>query len=565
MARYLLPEASVDWHNKTPFSRDLSDIYWSRDAGVAEKTHVFTEPVLSRWQQLNAGSYFTIGELGFGFGLNFFLTVDQWRKQRTKGILHYIAFENRPVSPKDLKNLRALLPHTQVDELLRHYPRPFQGRHVIWLDKNIRLTLVFDDALDALRDTSAQIDAWYLDGFNPNKNDNLWNKRIYRQLFRLSRSGAMLTTYSVAGDVRRELTNAGFQVTRKPGFGMKREMLFACTSGDWKPANRETPRVAIIGKGLAGSYLYEALGRRSIEVQVFEDGEATSDKVPQLAVYPPLAISSEHRYRFSLAAFNYSQQDNLHFHQTGLTLNPKNATERERWKKIAAQFPDDFLCLKHKGVHFQEAGWLDSRSLTNSIPSTFEHIEEVRWDKDHWLLRGKENHYEADITILAHGAHSAPFAMPQLINVIPGLAISVKQAGVTAEVITGDATVFPARKGVSTISGIYDRAMVEPTVQHITALLGHAEESELLASMVGQRGATRDRLPICGTMPNWDDIKSPHLPGLYLLYGLGSHGATTARLCAEHIANLITGEPLALGRAMQRALATERFMHRDSA
>ena len=557
MASYLIPQASVDWHNQTPFSRDLGDIYWSRDAGVAEKTHVFTEPVLSRWQQLGAGNYFTIGELGFGFGLNFLLTVDQWRKQRTKGTLHYIAFENRPVSPKDLENLKALFPRTQVDELLHHYPRPFQGRHVIWLDENIRLTLVFDDALDALRDTSAQIDAWYLDGFNPNKNDNLWNKRIYGQLFRLSRSGAMLTTYSVAGVVRRELTNAGFQVARKPGFGMKREMLHAHTSGDWKPANRETPRVAIIGKGLAGSYLYEALECRSIEVQVFEDGEATSTKVPQLAVYPPLAISSEHRYRFSLAAFNYSRQDNPYFHQTGLTLNPKNERERERWKKIAAQFPDDFLCLKNKGVHFKEAGWLDSRSLTNTIPSTFEHIEEVRWDKDRWLLCGKENHHEADITILAHGAHSAPFSMPQLINVIPGLAISVKQTGVTAEVITGDATVFPAQKGVSTITGIYDRAMVEPTAQQVDALLSHAAEPELLASMVGQRGATRDRLPICGTMPHWDDINSPHLPGLYLLNGLGSHGATTARLCAEHIANLITGEPLALGRAMQRALAAE--------
>ncbi len=565
MTGYLLPEANIDWHNQTPFSHDLEDIYWSRDAGVSEKSHVFIAPVQSHWQHLSTSSHFTIGELGFGFGLNFLLTVEKWRKQRTKGTLYYIAFENRPVSADDLAKLQALLPRAQVEEFLQHYPLPFQGRHVIWYDENIRLTLVFDDALDALRDTSAQLDAWFLDGFNPKKNDNLWNKRVYGQLFRLSRPGTTLTTYSVAGEVRRELTNAGFQITRKPGFGRKRQMLFAYTSGNWTPANRETPRVAIVGKGLAGSYLYESLKRRSVEVQVFENGEATSNKVPQLAVYPPLAVSSEHRYRFSLVAYAYTRQNNPYFHQTGLTLKPKNARELDRWKKIASQFPDDFLCIRNNDIQFPDAGWLDSRNLTNSIPSKSRHIDEVNWTGTNWQLCSERNRYEADVTILAHGAQTSPFAMPQLINIIPGLALSVRQTTSESEVITGDATVFPPHNGLSTVTGVYDHAMLEPTEHHVNALLNHTGESELVSSVVGLRGAARDRLPICGSMPNWEDEKAPHLPGLYLLNGLGSHGATTARLCAEHITNLITTEPLALGRAMQRALAAQRFILRDSA
>ena len=565
MTGYLLPEANIDWHNQTPLSQDLDDIYWSRDAGVPEKSHVFISPVKSQWQQLSTSSHFTIGELGFGFGLNFLLTVEQWRKQSTQGILHYIAFENRPVSANDLANLQALLPSAQVEELLQRYPLPFRTRHVIWYDENIRLTLIFDNALDALRDTSAQVDAWYLDGFNPNKNEDLWNKRIYEQLFRLSRPGTTLTTYSVAGEVRRDLTNAGFQITRKSGFGRKREMLFACTSGNWTPANRGTPRVAIVGKGLAGSYLYESLKRRSIEVQVFEDGWATSSKVPQLALYPTLAVNSEHRYRFSLAAYAYARQNNPFFHQTGLTLKPKSARERERWKKIVTQFPDNFLCIRNNDIHFPGAGWLDSRNLTNSIPSKLEHIDKVNWTGSNWQLCSERNRYEADVTILAHGAQSSPFAMPQLINIIPGLALSVRQRNSKPEVMTGDATVFPPQSGLSTVTGVYDRAMLEPTEHQINSLLNHAGASDLVSSVVGLRGATRDRLPICSSMPNWEDVKAPHLPGLYLLHGLGSHGATTSRLCAEHIANLITGEPLALGRAMQRALAAQRFMLRDTA
>ena len=306
MSDYVLTEASISWEGRTAYSRYFGDVYWSRDAAVSEKTHVFTDPIQSSWEQLKPHNLFSIGEIGFGFGLNFMLTAEKWKHKGFQGILHYTAYENSPVSPGDLTRLGKVMPQLPVDQLLKHYPLPLHGSHIIWFTSNIKLILIFDDALNALKDTAAKVDAWYLDGFSPDKNTNIWNKRVFSQMARLSKPGATLSTFSVSGKVRRDLTNAGFMVTSRAGFGKKREMLFARARGEWLPTKQIRPKVAIVGSGLAGAYLYEALRRRSMNTMVFDDGKATSFKVPQLAVYPSLAINNEYRYRFSLSAFELS-------------------------------------------------------------------------------------------------------------------------------------------------------------------------------------------------------------------------------------------------------------------
>jgi len=566
MSNYLLPCANISWQNNTPYANDFSDIYWSREVGVQEKTHVFLAAghLASRWGQLHTRSYFTIAELGFGFGLNFLLTVDAWRKSGARGILHYISFEKYPVSVADLKRLQELLPNPLVNELLDVYPHPFHGRHVIWFGDNIRLTLIFDDALTSMRNLTAEVDAWYVDGFSPKNNESLWNKRVFGQLFRLSRKGATLTTYSVAGTVRRELTNAGFAVMRAPGFGRKREMLSATKAGDWQPASYPHRRVAILGKGVAGAFLNEALAKRDLSVTVIHDDDSTSNRVPQLAIYPPLAINAEHRYRFSLSAFAYTTRRNPYFHPSGLTIKPKDQRETDRWRRIIEQFPDTFVHETESGICFPEAGWLASRQMTDEVPSQQSTIDNVQRTGDTWQLRHQSGAVTtADIVIFATGARKVPIPMPSLINVIPGLALSISLESTVDQVLSGKTTIYPEHAGLHTVSGIYDKDLTTPSEKHIQSLLGNIhEEHNLVTSAVGLRAATRDRLPLCGMMPDWHTLADQ--PGLYLLQGLGSHGGTTSRLCAEHIANLITGEPFALDRPMQRALAPMRFQLRDS-
>jgi tRNA 5-methylaminomethyl-2-thiouridine biosynthesis bifunctional protein len=573
-AQYYLQTAAVQWQDNTPYSSEFDDIYWSRDTGVAEKSHVFldTLDLASRWQQLGSTDHFIIAELGFGFGLNFLLTVAKWREQNCKGLLHYISIENRPVTRADLAELKRLLPTTLVDDLLAVYPEPVRGQHVAWFSDNIRLTLILDDAVTALKSLGTPVDAWYLDGFTPSKNEAVWNGQVFSRLHTLSKPGACLATYSVSGNVRRGLEGNGFDISRRPGFGKKREMLYAERPGVWQPSTSRVRRAAIIGAGLAGAYVYEALQRRGITTTVYSDEPSTSSRIPQMAVYPSLAIAAEQRYLFSLAAFDYAVRDNSFFHPCGFEIEIADATELRRWQRICEKFPDSFLHSHGNTVRFPTAGWLSSAELCTRLPQRQQRIDAIQANNDSWnLLDADQNTIaETDVVVFANGAQPMPFATPSLINTIPGVCLAIRTRTRVDTVMSGAATLFPSINGVHTLSGIYDREMSEPTRQHTHTLMDHVEpDAEILRTTMGIRAATRDRLPLAGRMPRWEILKNTSTArashsGLFVLNGLGSHGASTARLCAEYVVNLVTGEPAAVSVDMQKALALERFARRDS-
>ncbi len=573
---YLLPQASIRWQGQTPISNDYRDIYWSQDDGVGEKSHVFlrASQIERHWQHLTDASHFTVCEIGFGFGLNFLLTLDAWRNRKGPGLLHYISIENQPVSPSDLARLSGLLPQRTVDELLGRYPLPIRGRHVRWFGDDVRLTLVYDDAQPALKDLAGGVDAWYLDAFSPDRNGDPWSSRVFGQMFARSRPGASLTTYSVSGDVRRGLTQAGFEVSRQPGFGAKREMLSATRPDRWQATSHESPTVAVIGNGIAGAYLHEALSRRRLTTCVFED-EDPPVQVPQFAVCPSLAVRAEHRYRFSLSAFEYATSDNPHFHQSGLMLITEGARERQRWLRISEQLPDEFLYPTEDGFLFPRAGWISASQLTALTPRTHQRIHGVVRHANCWRLLDESGQtcQEADVVVVATGADRPPCDMPLSLDIIPGLALSIRTEQPIRRVRSGEVSLFPAMEGAHTLSGIYDRQMTEPSPAHVKELLdGFGSDCDILSSTMGLRATTRDRLPIVGAVPDWEQLTehdsakpfSAYQPGLYVLNGLGSYGANTARLSAEHIANLITGEVPAIDKRMQRSLAAERFHIRDS-
>ena len=264
---YLQPGASVAWQTPlTPSSRRHRDIYWSPNSAVAEKTHVFIKGnrLRERWTDPDS-AHFTLCEVGFGFGVSCLATTNLWRRMKPRGgILNYIAFEKSPVLPEDMAALYArLAPEAGFDDrkvfgehlgrLLEQYPQPSPGHHLLWLDHDICLDLVFGDVNDTLPTTTVEADAWYLDGFSPSSNPDAWRPAMFRKLAACSRPGATLATYSVAGEVRRGLSEAGFSIAREPGFGNKAEMLTGTAPGNWQPRPRWHGRVAIIGAGIAGT------------------------------------------------------------------------------------------------------------------------------------------------------------------------------------------------------------------------------------------------------------------------------------------------------------------------
>jgi tRNA U34 5-methylaminomethyl-2-thiouridine-forming methyltransferase MnmC len=237
MPRHTDTFAKIVWEaGDTPLSIQFDDPYFAREDGRAETRHVFINAngLPERWQD---EAQFTIAELGFGTGLNFFETLSLWQQQglgsgpATGRHLKFVSFERFPMASADIeRSLRAwpdLMPF--VAALLEHWP-PEDGEAVHTVeffeaDSSVTLELHLGDANRALPAWSGAADAWYLDGFSPAKNPELWGAGLMRAVYEHTRPNGTFATYTAAGFVRRNLIGAGFDVAKIPGYGRKRESL----------------------------------------------------------------------------------------------------------------------------------------------------------------------------------------------------------------------------------------------------------------------------------------------------------------------------------------------------
>ena len=235
-----IKKADLVWEKKChPHSLRFDDHYYSLVNGLDESTHVFIKGnnLEYRWQQLLNDQTFTIMETGFGSGLNFLVTWQLWNRLNINksNHLHFISVEAYPMSSeqlaKSLLNWKDLLTDLPK-KLIKQYPPLVIGEHQLnFTTDNVTLTLIFSDISELITSLHSKsfgvIDAWYLDGFAPSKNPDMWQCDLFKQMYKSSGNHSTVATYSVAGIVRRGLTDAGYTICRKPGFGTKREMLTA--------------------------------------------------------------------------------------------------------------------------------------------------------------------------------------------------------------------------------------------------------------------------------------------------------------------------------------------------
>jgi len=218
-------QAEIAWdENETPVSVHFDDPYYSRHDGQAETRHVFLtgNGLPERWQN---GTGFTIAELGFGTGLNFFETMAQWEKHGQGGHLTYVAFEKFPMPQADLT--RALAHWDDLSDtaasLIEQWPPPPGWSEMVFGSTTLHLAI--GDANALLPTWGGVANAWYLDGFSPAKNPDLWGHELMQAVAGRTVLGGTFATFTVAGWVRRNLQAAGFTVGKMPGFGRKRECL----------------------------------------------------------------------------------------------------------------------------------------------------------------------------------------------------------------------------------------------------------------------------------------------------------------------------------------------------
>ncbi|MDY6891900.1 MAG: tRNA (5-methylaminomethyl-2-thiouridine)(34)-methyltransferase MnmD, partial [Pseudomonadota bacterium] len=225
-----LRPAELEWQDGVPSSTRFGDIYFNRAGGVAETRHVFLQGnALEERFSAPGRAPFVVAETGFGTGLNFLCCRELWlQRAASRRQLHYISCEKYPLSPADLERALANFVHLRAGarQLLDYYPAPVAGVYNLEFDAGrILLTLLFGDARECLSQLDARVDAWFLDGFAPARNPELWQEPLFNEIARLSGAGSSFATFTAAGAVRRGLQAVGFEVTRRAGFGSKREML----------------------------------------------------------------------------------------------------------------------------------------------------------------------------------------------------------------------------------------------------------------------------------------------------------------------------------------------------
>ena len=213
---------SLEWKDGVPIAARFDDPYFSLEDGLAETRHVF---LAGNGLPARFESGFHIAELGFGTGLNLAAAMIAWGESGVAGPLAFTSFEAFPMSVDEME--RALAHFPKALEAMTPVLAGLASGAIVVETPAVRFELVLGDARDTVPAWSGVADAWFLDGFAPARNPELWEDGLLASVGAHTGDGGTAATYSAAGAVRRSLTDAGFVVGRVPGFGRKRHMTVA--------------------------------------------------------------------------------------------------------------------------------------------------------------------------------------------------------------------------------------------------------------------------------------------------------------------------------------------------
>ena len=612
-----------------PFSSVFGDVYHSADGAAEQARHVFLRGngLPERWR---GRRQFTIVETGFGLGLNF---LEAWRAfeedARAPQALHFVSVESHPLSREALARLQARWPQhaARSRELLAAWPLPLAGFHRLHFGHGrITLTLLLGDAGELLPQLQAHADAFFLDGFAPAKNPQLWSRDIFTELARIAAPGATLATWTVAAAVRDGLAAAGFAIEKRAGFGSKRDMLAGRRDGDEAagvPALRER-RAIVIGAGLAGCMVAERLAARGWEVEVLERYATAAQEAsgnPLGLASPLLNLADEANARLSRAAFLYA----LRYYaalavppvppRPGVLRIARDERDAARFAQLLERlvYPPQFAAYADIGEGTRLAGRAVSRAgLWFPTGMALSPAAACAAALTRWPQRVRQRHsVHADrVEPVAHGwqvldAQGARIAEAPVVVLAGGALLHAFEQAVLLplERIRGQVTLLPpdtARRLDVAVSG--DRHAVQlpdgrcmigasfqpgddddavraadhaENIAAVDAMLpgfcaGIAPDAATLSGRTGFRAVTPDRLPLFGPLSRRrgaaggvaDRAGMP--PGLMVAGGLGARGIVWAPLGAELIAAQLDEEPWPLSRELALSVDPERFKKRNS-
>ncbi|QIZ77184.1 bifunctional tRNA (5-methylaminomethyl-2-thiouridine)(34)-methyltransferase MnmD/FAD-dependent 5-carboxymethylaminomethyl-2-thiouridine(34) oxidoreductase MnmC [Ferrimonas lipolytica] len=571
--------AEIDWSDPAaPLAANFGDFYFSKKDGIAETDYVFLQhnQLPQRWIQ-HQRDYFCVAETGFGTGLNlmvlwrhFRVFQQQYPKNRCQR-LHFVSFEKHPLSETDLNRAHQQWPEfaEMAAQIRANYPLPIDGCHRMVLDDGkVIVDLWFGDVLAQLPKLSTGnngiVDAWFLDGFTPSKNPDMWQPQLYQQMARLSRHDATVATFTAASAVRKGLIAEGFAMQKDQGFRGKREMIFGQRNSEGSTNAAPSPsQVAVVGAGIAAASTALSLVRRGIKVNLYckdeqPAGGASGNR--QGALYPLLNLANDgmsqffqQGYVFARQALNQLSQNHHIDHQwCGVLQLAPNATITKRIEGLSHYpWPTELahgvtaeqashiadIDIQQPGLFYPYGGWLNPAQLTAAIIAQatksgllachFQHqLNRLAQQRDGWQLQFA-NHKQtvtanSDAVVLAMGHHSVGFEQtkPLPLNPVRGQIAYPPEKPLTAPlktVLCADGYLVPSLNGRLTCGASFGRGddsckwrsedKIEIDARMDNSFGRYVWRTQLQQDDHGRasvRAAVRDHLPLVGPVLDWD-------------------------------------------------------------
>jgi len=559
--------AEIEWNNGTPGSARFGDVYFSAGNGLEETRYVFLQQneLPQRWKQAD---HFVIAETGFGTGLNFLVTMSTWLQSAADDAsLHFISIEKHPVSPGDIARLASQWPELNpcIDELLQVYPPPVPGMHLVELARGrVRLLLIFDEVESALGQINHKVDAWFLDGFAPSRNPEMWSERVFELIGRNTRVGGSFATYTASGAVRRGLAKAGFVVQKAEGFGEKRDMLKGfifeqrCYVLD-KPwftvpvVSYNEKNAVIIGAGLSGLATAWALIKRGWKITLIDRHASIAQEAsgnPAGLLMPRLTQDETLDSRFYINAYVHAVQclnrlqtnsaDQFWF-KTGNVL----VDDDDKLKNICEshQYPEDFIKyinsyntkatagveLKRDALLLVNAGWVNVKRLCDAIKrecgSRLDYVQanvsDVRFNHGKWQITGEHNDViiMADCVVAANGSMARRFSVLEWLplDAVRGQLTIIDQTHKSRNIkcgISAERYITPAYEGRHIVGASYNLHDESPGLSSLDQAENISSLNRMIPAVLEQqsektgrvafRAVSKDRVPLVGCVPDRD-------------------------------------------------------------
>ena len=587
----------VVWKDNLPYSSSYQDRFFQDDA-ISEITNIFIEPN-QLLERIKHGSRVHIGELGFGFGINFLVTAKFWlenNKNSDSLNLEYLAIDEAlPTKAQILKIINNFPELKEVSNIfLNSYdPSHNDSQRIYFPSLKIRLTLIQNDVESGLKNllglANNQIDAWYLDGFDPSKNKSMWSNSIFQYIKFLSANNATFGTFTSAGFVKRGLKKFGFKVNKVKGFGRKRHKLTGIRSPN--PSvnieRNKKKKIGIIGSGIAASSAAYAAVQNGADVEIFElsdDIAAGASGNPIAAMYPrfsandsPYSFLTAQSYFF--AEKIYSQLPNA-YKKTGLLFSHsndyqkqwmtdmKNLNREDLFETIDKQKMKKLYGFESNGLLVKKGGYLFPKLICQELTGHPNIKISYNYCFNSWFknkskidihFSNQEKKSGFDDLIIANGS--------SLERYVSGLKISKGQlVGLKGDQqidldlpINSAGYILPKVDGITWIGSTHEREfenieicyeagreLIKRTNKNFNVSLQGSDDMQMTANL---RVSSKDRLPLAGKIEK----------NIYAIGGLGSRGFSLGPILGEHVASLINNSPSPISSGIALAIEPLRF------